>query len=312
MRCALGIDIGGGTTRLGLVRDDGLRLAQAALPTPPNGEPRELVRLLSMVGHALREHVAPARGCELAPLAGVALPGIYDREAGIVRRSVNLPLLEGFPFKSALQEQLRSPIVVDTDVIAAGWAQWRALEASNAIAIPRFVYLSLGTGVGGCVILDGQIVRHTRGGAGHLGHLIVDSGARAPLCRCGARGCLEEVVCGGLRHMHEAGQAGRWNFDEGPDLLPAADDDAVFFAQPLARGLLQIAHLYAPSVLALGGGVIEHHPELLRVTLEEFERVRSTLVPPDLRIMRAPLRSDQAGVTGAAMLALASRAERVH
>ena len=111
-----------------------------------------------------------------APSAvGIAMPGIWDRQTGVMQRALNLPRLEGTDVVRLFERALRRPVRVETDVNAAGWAQWRAIRPCPL----RFVYLSIGTGVGGSVILDGQLLRHTRGGAGHLGHLIVDTAADA-------------------------------------------------------------------------------------------------------------------------------------
>jgi predicted NBD/HSP70 family sugar kinase len=162
--------------------------------------------------------------------------------------------------------------LVETDANAAGWAQWHALDPRPQ----RFVYLTLGTGVGGCVILDGAIVRHTHDGPGHLGHSIVDTARDAPKCRCGARGCLEALLADA----------------NGP------------LARPLAIALVQIAHLYAPEVIALGGGKVDSAPDLVDRTRAEFEPLKSTLVPREIQLLRAPLSSNEAGVIGAALLTM--------
>jgi glucokinase len=156
------------------------------------------------------------------------------------------------------------------------------------------VYLAIGTGVGGCVVLDGQIVRHTHGGSGHLGHLVVDTSSRARRCACGARGCLEAVI-GGAALDRRLAQAAR----RGPAGLADVYTRA---AAGLAVGLVQIAHLYAPDVVLAGGGVIEGEPGLVDAAAQVLVELRGTLVPANLRFERAPLLSADAGVIGAALL----------
>lgn len=202
-----------------------------------------------------------------------------------MQRAVNLPRLEGVNVRKLLERALHRPVYLETDVNAAGWAQWRA----SAPLPRRFMYLSVGTGVGGCVILNGEIVRHTHGGAGHFGHLVVDTAPDAPRCGCGGRGCLEAITS--RPPSAEAAAWGEWSTKA---------------ANGLALGLLQIAHLYAPDTIMLGGGVVEHHPELVPRTQSAFNVLRTTLVPEQMTIQAAPLPTDQAGVIGAALLALAT------
>ncbi|QOJ14109.1 MAG: ROK family protein [Planctomycetia bacterium] len=286
MDFAVGVDIGGGTTRVGLVRDDGHLRARFSFPTPRGGAPQELMTLVERGVDALREYVLPRPGARLHNVVGIALPGIYDRDAGVVRRAVNLPLLEGFEFRSTLEERLRDPVFVETDVIAAAWAQWRALRSASNRS-DRFVYISLGTGIGAGVVLEGEIVRHTRGGGGHLGHLLVDSSPDAPICRCGARGCAEAAICAPI-DSECANPAGR----------------RASRVAALGRLLLQISHLYAPELIALGGGIIDHDAALVADAAAAFEGLRSVLVPPELKIVSGPMASGDAGVTGAALLAI--------
>ena len=283
-RCrTVGIDIGGTSVRAALVDDSGHILAATRAPTPAGGDPEQLAETLARLVTEISGQAAVT-----VPTIGVALPGIRDAETGVMQRAVNLPRLEGVNVRELLERALRRPVYLETDVNAAGWAQWRA----SAPLPRRFVYLSLGTGVGGCVILDGEIVRHTHDGAGHFGHLVVDTAPNAPSCGCGGRGCLEAIT------------------SRPPSAEAAARDEwTTKAANALALGLLHIAHLYAPDTIVLGGGVVEHHPELVPRTQSAFDVLRTTLAPEQMNIQTAPLPTDRAGVTGAALLALQSAAE---
>jgi len=279
---ALGFDIGGTWVRAGLVSADGTIRARVESPLPPDGDPALLSQLLA------EQAARVLAGADSAPSAiGIALPGIWDRQTGVMRRALNLPRLEGTDVVRLFERALGRPVLVESDVNAAGWAQWRASQPRPQ----RFVYLSIGTGVGGSVILDGQLLRHTRGGAGHFGHLIVNTASDAPLCHCGARGCLEAMV---------SGPALRSAPHHGPVACAPGSDRA------LAVGLCQLAVLYAPDVIALGGGVIDAQPELADLAGAAFRQLGGTLAPSALRIVRAPLSTHEAGVLGAALLALDS------
>lgn len=287
MRRAVGIDIGGSTTRAGIVDELGAVVALASLPTPDAGDPAALAEIVARLVAEVGAHAAATTN-----RIGIGLPGVREPHTQVMLRAVNLPRLEGVDVRDLFQRRLKCPVSLDTDVNAAGFAQWRSAASLDTAAhapLPnRFVYLSLGTGVGGCVILDGHIVRHTRGGPGHLGHLVVDSSRTAPLCRCGMHGCLEAVV----RSLAERSAGG--------------DLDLAGLVHGLTIGLVQVAHLYAPDEIRLGGGVIDHHPHIPELARADLSRIGGTLIPPTLRVERASLPSDRAGVIGAALLANAA------
>ncbi|MBI5864608.1 MAG: ROK family protein [Planctomycetes bacterium] len=279
---AIGVDIGGSTVRAGIVGSDGAVLALAALPTPPGGEPAALAEIVARLVADACAHVVPTE-----PTIGIGIPGVREARTDVMLRAVNLPKLEGVDLRDLFGRRLNRAVRFDTDVNAAGIAQWRGTAINGAApSAARFVYLGVGTGVGACVILDGHIVRHTRGGPGHLGHLIVDTNRTAPLCRCGVRGCLEAVVRS-------------FTAENRPD----APFDLAALVHGLTIGLVQISHLYAPDEICLGGGVIDHHPHIPELCAADLGRNSSTLASPTLRITRAAIPSDRAGVIGAAWLA---------
>ncbi len=285
---ALALDIGGTSLRAALVDHSGQIQAHALEPTPADGDPEPLLARLEQ----LTRHLTATREPECRVL-GVAMPGIYDQATGVLRRAVNLPRLEGLEIRRLLEQRLQRPVRIETDVNAAGVAQHAALQPPPA----RMVYLALGTGVGGCVLLDRTLLRHTRGGAGHLGHLVVDSTPDAPRCKCGARGCLEAV----LAHSRAAA-AVALHAPDAPITVNAADAALV---AAIGVALVQFAHLYAPDVILLGGGVCDYQPALLDAARAAFEARRGSLAPRNLQVRAAPLRSDVAGVIGAALTALA-------
>jgi predicted NBD/HSP70 family sugar kinase len=286
----LGVDVGGTSIRVAAVAPNGAILCARTCRTAPDGDPDSLAdglrRLCTEVSSSVPLGNEPA---------GVAIPGIWDRETGVLRRAVNLPRLEGRNLLTLFADALGRPVHLETDVNAAGWAQWR----SRVPRASRFVYLSIGTGVGGSVILDGQIVRHTNGGAGHFGFLIVDTDPGAPAGRNEVRGCLSAMVSGpalGL-FIDAAERPGERAAEPGPPTYSPRS------ARALVIGLAQLAHLYNPDVICLGGGVIDNIPGLLHAAREHFELFRSRMMPPHLTIERGPLASDEAGVIGAALLA---------
>ena len=191
-RSAVGIDIGGSGVRVGLVDADGRIRARTAAPMPQAGHPQQLATLVAR----LTTDVTTA-SVEQPAAVGVGLPGLWDRQSGVMSRAVNLPLLEGVNIVGLFEQALGTRIYVDADVNAATWAQWRSLSPRPE----RLVYVSMGTGVGGGVVLNGELVRHTHGGAGHFGFLIVDPSPRATAGREGLPGSLSAVAAGGCRSL---------------------------------------------------------------------------------------------------------------
>jgi glucokinase len=125
-----------------------------------------------------------------ARAVGFGIPSLLDQATGTSVSSVHLPL-DDLPFRSLMGERLGLPVYVDNDVNLAVLAELRLGAARGA----RFaVMLTLGTGIGGAIVIDGRIYRGADGAAGELGHMTVD--VDGPLCDCGNRGCLEAVVSG--------------------------------------------------------------------------------------------------------------------
>ncbi len=273
--CSIGIDIGGGTCRAACVDARGAIQRLETAPTPADGAPDALRSVLRELAARL-----PAADVPAGSTAGVAMPGIRDASGRVLRRSVHLPALQGCNVGELFAAALERPVILETDVNAAGWAQWLALHSPD-----RFLYLSLGTGIGGAVILHRELLRHTAGCAGHFGFLLGSLEADAPVGKAGIRGCLEAMASGPA-------------LDAGVSLDDAAD--------AIASALANVAFLYRPDVVALGGGVVEHHADLV-ARIERRLRVRlpdaATSIVPRPSVHSAPLASDHAGVIGAAMLA---------
>ncbi|MBL8878630.1 MAG: ROK family protein [Phycisphaerales bacterium] len=326
------IDIGGTTTRVGVVAQSGVIAASRSFATPAKGS---IAAYSSQLANAARELIAKlqddtqraanespstlSHGCGREFLAtapcGVAIPGIVDAATTRVVRAVNLPVLEGVEVREFVSAALgMRNVVVRNDVVCAGLAQWRAAPPIYPGA-QRFAYLSLGTGVAACVILDGDVVSHTRGGPGHIGHLVVDTSPDAPRCRCGGRGCLEALVGGWAivsaeRASDGSGDIAHATMNTARDSGRGDLSDAAQRAKGLAVGLTHLASLYAPDVIFLGGGVTENHPHLIDAARREFEQRRTDVMPSGLAVDRAPIKSNMAGLLGAAQFAEEFRASR--
>ena len=122
---------------------------------------------------------------------GVSAPGPLDSETGTIIAIPTLPGWEEFPLATTLAREFGLPVVVENDGIAAANGEWRF---GSARELRHFVYVTVSTGIGGGVVVDGRLLHGRRGLAGHVGHMVI--APDGPLCSCGARGCFEALASG--------------------------------------------------------------------------------------------------------------------
>ncbi len=295
----IGIDVGGTHTRVGFVDAAGKLLDVHRGATPHGPGAVELLDRLSDHIRALTAAVGPAEA------VGLAVPGALDDERSMTVRAVNLPFLEGVPIRRELARRIGLPVVLETDVAAAAWGEY-------ALADPRprrFVFMAIGTGIGASAILDGRIVRRTHGGAGHLGQMIVDSSPDAPRGPCGTRGSLEAWVSGPALERAAGHHGFSASLEELEKMCHACGTGAgsviTRAARFLAIGLVNVAYLYAPDEIAIGGGVASALPELLKRAASIVPELGGDLFVPQHMTIRPAALGDDAGVIGAALLASA-------
>jgi glucokinase len=181
---------------------------------------------------------------------GLSVAGFVDADRTRMIYNENLGGLSGIPLRDEMQHLFGRPAVIECDSNAAAWGEFchGAGQGSD-----RMVMLTLGTGVGGGVVCDGRLLRHTGGCAGDMGHVIVVPGGRP--CSCGARGCLEALAGAAGISARAGGRSVR-------DIIAAAlagDRDAAETIGETGRlvglALATHAHLFAPRVIVIGGGV---------------------------------------------------------
>jgi len=312
--CVIGVDLGGSKLLAGAV-DGGLVVRHRAHRTVGGLGQGEL---LDTIVDAVREAMLGASSD--APVLGVGfgIPSLVDRARGSSLHSVHLPL-EGVPFRDLMAERLAVPVFVDNDANAAMLAEWRFGAARGAADA---VLLTLGTGIGGGLVVGGRIVRGARGLAGELGHVPVERDG--PPCGpgCPARGCLE-AVASGTALAREALSAARRGprtglgraLGRGLDITGALcvelahDGDAEAQAvvaevgRRLGVGIAGLANVFDPEVVVVGGGVMAAG-ELLLGPAREVLAARA--LPPLGSLVRVePARfGAESGMVGAAGLAL--------
>ncbi|MBX9627049.1 MAG: ROK family protein, partial [Gemmataceae bacterium] len=183
----VGLDVGGTTMKAAAVGDDGRPLtAPVVADTRPElGQDAGLATMADTIRRAVA-----AAGLTLADIAavGVATPGLGDIPAGLIIDPPNLKPWKNVPVRDAIARAIGRPTVYQNDANAAAYGEFWVGSGRDAKSLALF---TLGTGVGGGVILDGEIVTGARSHGGELGHQRIEPPDRGRLCGCGARGCLE-------------------------------------------------------------------------------------------------------------------------
>lgn len=192
-RYILGVDLGGTNIVVGAMPEDGSReLGVRSEPTRPEGGAEAVVdRIVSLISDTIAD-VAAATGATASDFCGVGVgaPGPLDRERGVVVVAPNLGWRD-FPLRDAISQRIDLPATLDNDANCATvgeWWQGAARGARNVVGI------TIGTGIGGGIVLDGQLYHGSSDVAGEIGHTTIDSTGR--YCRCGNYGCLEAYASG--------------------------------------------------------------------------------------------------------------------
>jgi glucokinase len=184
---AIGVDLGGTNLRIAAVDEQGTLLEKVTTGTQV-ARGRDYV--IAEMCDAIREVSAKfSRGNRMIG-AGIGVPGIIDRRTGMLRESPNLPGWDNYPVLNEIERRLGAPVILENDANAAamGEAWLGAARGAESMCI-----ITLGTGVGGGIVLDGRIWHGMTGMAGEVGHITVDPAG--PRCKCGNTGCVEQFAC---------------------------------------------------------------------------------------------------------------------
>jgi glucokinase len=309
----IGVDLGG--TKVAMATLEGDRLSGSSIEPTELGSPSALLdQLVSMVGRAQPDGLAGV---------GVGVPSVVEFETGRVVSSVNIPLAD-VPLRQVLSERLGVPVFVDNDATVAAFAE--AHDERMRLIARNLVMLTVGTGVGGGIVLGGRIYRGSTGAAGELGHTIVGmdlAGAAPAPMGFPQPGSLEFVAAGHAldrlaaqaANLHPESALGRLREERkpvlGPDAVAAAQagDQAAtriveIWGQRVGVGVANAINTFDPDEVVIGGGAARAGDLLL----EPARRVALGYVLPGLgrrTTIRLARHGVQAGVLGAALLAVA-------
>jgi glucokinase len=307
----IGVDIGGTKVAAGLVDEDGNIVARARRDTPSHDP--------ALVEGVIVEVVRELSGKGEPEAIGIGAAGLVDAERSTVLFAPNLAWRKE-PLREVIEQRCQLPVVVENDANAAAWAEARFGAGKGE---PYMIMLTVGTGLGGGIVLDGRLYRGRLGIAAEIGHMIVEPYGRR--CGCGNRGCWERyasgsalvreaqdlatvspIVASGLLQM----AGGRPEAITGLHVTQAAQegDQAALEAfrvigRWLGHGMATLAAALDPGVFVIGGGVCEAGELLRAPVVETFEELLTAAGYREAPVIRLAELGGEAGIVGAADLA---------
>lgn len=314
---AIGIDLGGTDIKAGVVDDSGKILSRVKVPTQADTTRKTVVGNIAAAAQLARKEA----GMQWRNIAGIGLgsPGIFVQETGVIHHTHNIPCIMGKRLIGPVTDALGvgTPIVYDNDANMATFAEaWiGAGRGKKSLAL-----MTLGTGIGGGIVLDGKLWRGARGAAGELGHLIIHP--TEPDHGAGTAGSLEDFASatGIVRRFDEAVRAGRRsslgrkvrsgkgiNAKEIADAAKAGDGLSLRIMREtgefLGLAAASICHILNVELVIFAGGLTAAGMVLLKPIRASFRRRCIPFVGQGVKILFSRLGND-AGLLGAAGLAL--------
>jgi len=309
----IGIDLGGTGIKAGVVDEKGVIQCKESCPTGVERGYEAVIRDMAQL--AIKAVETSGHTMDDVKSVGIGIPGIMDPKTGIVPFCTNLSW-HNVPILDEMHKYIDKPVYVDNDATVAGLAE--AVSGVSA-GLSNSVFITLGTGVGGGIILGGKVFSGSHGVASEIGHMITVAGGEP--CTCGNRGCWERYASATAiiregRKMAEAnpetalmkrvnGKPEAITAKDVIDLAKEGDPDCAKlfdnYVYHLCVGLSNLINLYDPELIALGGGVSAAGDFLLNAVRAKLPEMVFYKDMPYARIELAQLKND-AGIIGAAML----------
>jgi len=311
----IGVDLGGTNMRVGVVTSEGRMVHRLMLPTRVTlGLHMVVERIINAIQEVINQTIA--QGKQIKGI-GIGSPGTIDIQSGIIISSPNFPKWKQVPLKHMIEERLSIPTFMDNDANAFAFGEkW----VGAGKEVQSLVCLTLGTGVGGGIILNGRIWHGADGMAAEIGHMtILPDGLK---CNCGNYGCLESYASASsiVRRVCNAIQSGKLTMvlDYAKGNLEKITSDLVYQAALkgdelaihimnetatfLGIGIANLINLLNPEMIVVGGGLTNAWDIIYPVTLKEVHKRALSEVVKRVKIVRASL-GDNSGIIGAAGIA---------
>ncbi|WP_243356121.1 ROK family protein [Bacillus litorisediminis] len=300
MKAAIGIDIGGTKIAIGVVDENGKILSDTQFPTEVElGPDNAMKQIISHVSEMREKHK------EIAGI-GIGCPGPIDTKKGIVVNPPNLKTWHDYPVVQEIESAFQMPVRLLNDADAAALGEYFFTYRHTYLHV---LYLTVSTGIGGGIIINGRLYEGASSGAGEIGHSVIEP--NGPLCGCGKRGCLEALASGTAltriwkQRLANAGSpieptwGGKELFAQAESGDSLANEVIEESSEYIALGLSQTIQTLNPELLILGGGVVIGQPEFYKKIRKKLSFYLLNPHKQALQIERAS-HGAMAGVKGAA------------
>lgn len=308
----IGVDLGGTNIAVGIVDSNGNIIKKISAPTPPNGDYIKVVK--AMVD--LCKKVAGEAKLELSDIeaVGIGCPGSIDYKKGTVAYSNNLRF-DDAPIRDEFQKHWDIPVALENDANAAAYGEY--IAGGNKASV--FVAITLGTGVGGGVVINGKIFRGANDAGAELGHTVfIHNGA---LCTCGRKGCWEAYASASAlinqtkiamekhpeslmsKYFEKYGKVnGQIAFGAAKEGDAVANQVVKTYIGYVADGITNMINIFQPDKIVIGGGISNEGDYILKPIREHVQRYDYNKLFKRAEVSLATLRND-AGIIGAALAA---------
>lgn len=316
MRYRIGIDLGGTNIAAGLVDEEYRIVSKHSVPTKRQASESEIINEIG----AMLENLLKLNGTSMKEVIsiGIGVPGNANKETKEIEYANNLSFGKT-AFAADLSKKLKREILFDNDANAAAWGEYLA-GVGKGKAIQSLAAITIGTGIGGGLILNGEIYQGTNYAAAEFGHMVIEGNGIA--CNCGRRGCLEAyssataLIKQTRKAMQKQTDSILWElckYDlekvEGKTLFEALEKkdalaDAIFleYIKYLGIGVVNIINLFQPDILCIGGGISNVGDRLLNPLIRiAKEQTYTRESKRQTQICIGALKND-AGIIGAAFL----------
>ncbi len=309
----IGIDFGGTNLKIGCFDENLNLLARDSVPTQINAGPTAVVEKIG----DLTARLVQACGCKMADIiaAGIGTPGVVDVEKGVVLATSNIKFTN-IPLRQMVRDGLNVPVILENDANVTCWAEYAAGAGKGT---GEMALITLGTGIGGGIITNGELVRGFAGNGGEIGHIIIKQDGR--LCGCGQKGCIEaygSASATAVRAAEAIAVGGKSSLQKildkneqitcrdvyehsaaGDELARQITDET---AKSLATLCINLLHITGPQRIIFYGGMIGAGGLLLEPIRKFFDERIWKIRKETIELCFAALGAD-AGIIGAAALA---------
>ena len=308
----IGIDVGGTDVKIALVDNKGKIIYSNSIPTRAEmGYEYTINNMKEAITELIKETKSDPKNIESI---GFGFPGQIDYQKGIVRLAPNIPGWVNVPIAEIMEKEFGIPTRVDNDVRCAALGE---LNYGAGQGCDNLICITVGTGIGSGLVINGKLVRGASNAAGEIGHIKLDMNG-GPLCGCGDRGCLEAFASGPsivalAEEYIKGGKSTKYRELANPDITPYIVSEAAKQGDPVAKriftivgeyigiGLASVVNLLNPEKIIIGGGVAAAGDLLLTPIKESLIKRAMPIAGSAVEIVPAQL-GNSAGVIGASLL----------